>query len=96
MDGVLLAVGDGGDAARIDAARHEKALHRVRPARPEGEIVLARAALVAVALDADADPRIAAEPFCLLGEDGFAVGLHRVLVGVEVDPIAHIDDEILL
>jgi len=46
----------GLDAAGIDAVTHEVLLGRLRPAVPQGEVVLVRAALVAV--PADADPQI--------------------------------------
>ena len=51
----FLAIGDGSDTARTDARRDEVVLYRRRPTFAEGEIVLARAALVGMALDGDRD-----------------------------------------
>src|SRR5687768_15265118 len=51
---LLLAVADGLDAAVSDAQHRHHLLHRLGATLAEGEVVLAAAALVAVALDADA------------------------------------------
>jgi len=52
-NGALLAVRHGANARSIDSVLGEEITYRLRPLRPERNIVLARSTLVRVALDGD-------------------------------------------
>src|SRR4029077_14619035 len=69
-----LAIADGRDPGRRDAERDEDVLHGLSPAFAERQIVLACAALVAMALDCDADIAIALQPVGLALQDLPAFG----------------------
>src|SRR6185369_15243911 len=70
VDRLLLAVGDGRDASGLNAVADQELAHGVGAPRAEGEVVLAGAAFVAVALDAHLHRRVALQPFGLSLEDG--------------------------
>src|SRR3954469_5438776 len=63
--GTLLAVADRRDAPGRYAGGDQYILHSLGAALAEGEIVFARAAFVAMALDRDRDIRIAPQPLRL-------------------------------
>src|SRR6185312_7289773 len=86
--GTLLAVADRLDAVGRDAQRHQRIAYRRRAALAEGEVVLARAALVAMTLDRHRHVRIFLQPLGLTLQRGPALGLDRRLVEVEEDAVA--------
>src|SRR5512143_2420444 len=91
---VFLAVRNRLYARRRDAEADEVFLDRVRPARTERQIVFARAALVAIAFDGDADRGVFLQPCCLPLQRGLVVVLDIVLVKREMDRVPDIDAQI--
>src|SRR5687768_3442782 len=80
---LLLAVADGLDAAVSDAQHRHHLLHRLGATLAEGEVVLAAAALVAIALDADARVALVAEVAGMRLHHAAVLVLHGVGVVVE-------------
>src|SRR5690348_6494438 len=68
----LFSVTDRLDAVSADASLDQRVLHRIRPVGTQRQVVLGRSALVAMALNRDADIRV------LLQE--LRVGLQRTLL----------------
>src|SRR5689334_9255469 len=93
-DRVFLAVGDRFHARGRDAQADQKLLHGIGSAGTEREIVFARAALVAVAFDRDANRGIFLQPGCLTLQRGFVVVLDIVLVESEMDRVPDIHAQI--
>src|SRR6059036_3133184 len=81
----LLAVGHGLDAARIDAVTDEVLLGRRRAPVAERQVVLVGPALVAMAADANPQPRVRLEDRHLLVEDRGVPTADERLVVVEMD-----------
>ena len=94
VDRAFLAVGDGIDARRADAEVHQIVPNNRRPALTEGKVVFARAALVGVAGNEDADVWIVLQPGCLTLQDLLVVSVQTVLVEVEVNTVADIHLEV--
>src|SRR3989442_6582959 len=84
-DGALFAVGDGLEAASVDAVLDEVLFRPGRAPVAQREVVLIRAALVAMAADADAQPRVRLQDRHLLIQGPGVVGLDVRFVEVEVD-----------
>src|SRR5579883_671508 len=70
----LLAVADRRHAIRRDAERDEHVLHRGGATLAESQVVLARAALVAMAFDRDCHVGVLLKPVGLLLEDLTTLG----------------------
>src|SRR5690606_36845508 len=85
-----------GDAPCIDSARDEVVDDHVGAAGTEREVVVARAALVGVALDEDAVVGVAVEPGGLLVERRLRFGGERGGIGLEEDAVPHGHEEFLL
>src|SRR5437588_12885263 len=69
-DRPLLAVGNGPHAMRLDPARGEIIVHRLRAPRAQRDIVFARAALVGMAFDREMILRVGPQPLRLLFQGG--------------------------
>src|SRR5262244_333788 len=91
----LLAVGDRLDAVGIDAERDEIILHGVGATLAERQVVLARAALVAMALDRDRVLPVLLQPRRLLLERVLRIGADLIAVVVEEHAVADADLELL-
>ena len=92
--GPLLAVGDRADALGVDAVLGQEVAHRRGALGAERDVVLARAALVGVALDGDGVLRVLLQPARLVGERLLRFRRQIDGVGREVDDIADVDGEI--
>src|SRR3954465_1329688 len=84
-DGALLAVGDRAHAGVGAAERLHVVLHRVGPALPQGQVVLAGAAGVGVPLDGDLELRLALQQIGVARQLFPGVVAQVALVIVEVD-----------
>src|SRR5207248_1035493 len=92
----LLAIADRRDPRPRDAGRRKDVFHRLSPAFAERQIVLARASLVAMALDRDADIAIAPQPVGLALQDLLALGRNLGAVIGEEHAVAGRRCQILL
>src|SRR5471030_1570796 len=90
----FLAVADGLDAIGGQALRDQVLADGRRPALAEGEVVLARAALVAMAFDGDLVGRILFQPSSLLVQRRPAIGANRGHVGVEIHAVTDVLPEV--
>src|SRR5690349_2493401 len=96
IDRTLGAVGDGQHPVRLNTQALQVALHRRGAPLAQRDVVLARAALVAVALDGDGNGRELLQPGGLPLQ-GLAGGVvERGAVVGEVDAVADVDLEVLL
>src|SRR5260221_11654593 len=86
----LLAVADGLDARRRNALGDQVLARRVGAALAEGEVVLARAALVAMAGDGDRVIGVLLQPFGLTVERRPSVVADGRHVGVEEHPVTDV------
>ena len=82
-EGALLAVGDGADPGRVDAERDQVLAGRVCAPVAEREVVLGRAAVVAVAFDQELRARVRLQPVGVGGESRAGVVAQVGLVVVE-------------
>src|SRR5690606_24445056 len=94
IERTLLAVGDGFDAAGLDAERDEVVLGRGGAAGAKRQVVLAGAAFVGVAGDEDAHVRVLAQPGGLALEHRAGLGGQVEAVVAEEDAVADGDAEI--
>src|SRR5262249_31593082 len=92
----LLAVADGRDAIRRDAERDEHVLHRLGAALAEREVVLPRAALVAMTFDRHRAVGVLLHPGRLLLKDLARLRSDVGLVEGEIDAVAGRRREVLL
>jgi len=98
MPGVLrplLAVGDGLDAVGIDAERDKIILHAIRPPLAQRQVVFARAALVAMALDRDRVLAILLQPRRLLFQRILGIRADLVSLVLLENTVADADLELL-
>ena len=93
--GPLLAVTDNLDAVRRDAQADEILHCRVGAPLAQGEVVLARATLIAMALDVGPVLRILLQPGGPALDLRLRLGLQVRLVEVEEDAVANVDPQIL-
>src|SRR5579864_2647209 len=84
----LLAIADGLDAGGIDAERDQSLLRRIGAALAEAQIVLARAALVAIAGDRDADAGVGLQELGLARQDLLRLRRDVAAVEGEEHPVA--------
>src|SRR5262249_5327745 len=91
---ILLPVADRLDARGRDALCDQILTRGVRASLAERQVVLARAALVAVAGDGDRIVGVLLEPLGLATEGLAAVLADGRHVGVEVDPVTHVLGEV--
>src|SRR5262245_30789950 len=70
----LLAVGDGADAAGVDAVPGQEVAHRLGPSGAQGDVVFTRAALVGVALNRDRILGILLQPLRLIRQGLLRLG----------------------
>src|SRR5262249_3714454 len=85
----LLAVADRREPVPRDAERREVVLDGLGAPSAEREVVLDRAALVAVSLDLGARARVALQPLGVRGEDVACAAVELVGVVGEVDVLQH-------
>src|SRR5258705_3033907 len=84
-DWALLAVGNDGDAARLDPLRHEVVHGRLGALLTQRQVVLGRAPLVTVAFDQHKVVRVRLEPGGIAVENLGIARPNIVLVEIEVD-----------
>ena len=85
IDRALLAVGERAQSGRVGAEPDQILLHRLRPARAEGHVVLGGAALVGVAGEEELAVRRAEQALVVLLERAAGSPRQGRLVEVEVD-----------
>src|SRR5471030_412943 len=90
----FLAVADGLNAVGGQALRNQVLADGRRAALAQCEVVLTRAALVAMAFDGDLVVRVLLQPSSLLVQGRPAVGSDRRHVGVEVNAVTDILPEV--
>ena len=96
IDRMFLAVRNGGDAAGRHPLFGQESLDRGRAPGAQGEVVFARAALIAIAFDPHAHLPIPAQPLGLFGQYGLAAVRERILVEIKINAVSDIDHKILL
>src|SRR3546814_5997789 len=92
----LLTVADGGEAGGIGAQRNQMVAHYICPAIAEGQVVLARAALVRKAFDGQGHRWIGDQPSSDLRARAALVGPDVIAVEVEEHPVADFHGQFFL
>jgi hypothetical protein len=92
----LLAVRNRVHALRIDAARSEIVTHGLCAPSAQRNVVFTCAALVGMAFDGEDVLVVVLQPLCLLLQRCDRLRGQFRRIGFEEDPVAHIDNEVLL